>query len=136
MDINKIVDQHKKNDCPDIVLLARSLGFSVKLVNSNKSFRSIMKNKEIFIRQDMIVSGRKFLVAYHLAEFILRGKKTSIIYMDELYDKQLYEYAVDLIIPSNKINKKTKNINIKTESRKYDVSPSIVLYKIERRGRR
>lgn len=131
MEINKILEKHRKSECPDIVLLAKSLGFTVRLVDLNHSlFRSIMNNKEILINLDVAVSSRKFLVAYHLSEFILKGEEISIIYMDALYDKEIYEYAVDLLIP----NKKLKCIDI--ESEKYNVSPSIILNKINRKNRR
>lgn len=129
-----ILEQFKKREDRDIVVLAQMLGFKVCELKHNESgfcpIRSYRDGNVINVIQPNYGYSR-FLVAYHLAEYLLGNEEFSAIYMDDLYDKEIYEYAADLLL-SDEIE---YNLNdLKTECDKYHVSARMLIAKMERKN--
>lgn len=138
MTIQDRIKLYKESGNYDINSLAKSLGLEVIVIGGELSkgaemghygsVVSIKRGKQIWlIKNNSNLRTAKFLIAYHIVEY-LNNIENSIIYIESLYDKRIYEEAISLIIPPD-IEKGT----IPELADKYQVTTPIIEYRLKQK---
>lgn len=131
------VEKFKEMQSWNIEKLAKMLGIDLYLSDMSTEeelkMKSMMTNlhfhqtnaREIILNNCYDMVSKKFSIAYHLAEYILFEREYTTLMVDEKYDSEVYDYAVDLLVPDNY----DFQGNIEETTAKYYVAPDVILRK-------
>lgn len=132
------VEEFKRMQSWDIYRLSKMLGVKIYLSDmsspeelkyksllSDDHFLKTKSGKAIILNSCYDVISARFSVAYHLAEYIL-GKQDSFLTVNQDYEPEVYDYAVDLLVPDH-FDFQTGDIEKMAE--KYHVTTEVILHK-------
>ncbi len=126
----------------DIVTEAKKRGFEIctahvieienKKINQNAFTSSLLSMRDGYTIKIIIENTNsrtaRFLMAYHIVEKEVNNTENCIIFRDQLFDKDLYEMAVDLLLPK-KLNDRKSVIELADE---YSVNCPLIENKLSR----
>lgn len=124
----------------DIILFSGKQLSKESIVSSTNIQGYIVVNdekREIGVYYKLPYNTKKFLAMYMFSSFVLNGNDemfADIIYNESIYDKNVYDYASDLLIPDEHLEKLLdgENTDIKMLEDVYKVSKIVIEEKIKR----
>lgn len=149
-DPDKLLETFNIKSVPDIVKLAKYyefkvllLGYELDNVSSNvKGFicindkKKFMNKRVIAVRDDLSYSSKRFISAYLFSLYQLRGNDClfcETIYDESMFDEDVYNYTLDLLLPDFLFNDIYENIEDKSLLRDvFKVSDVVIEEKIKR----
>ena len=133
---------------PDITKVVKDCGFNlylskIKPVNM-RGFVSVDdysdKEKLIVLRNSLTFTTQRFLIAYLFSSYQLNsesnGKYISILYDETIYDKKVYNYALDLLMPDFIFDDDYKKYDLSFLAQKYNVSEFLIDEKVKRKEKK
>jgi len=126
-DVDKLLETFNIKSVPDVVKLAKEYDFKVitmgyEMENTGVNVKGYIwiNDKELFkskrviaVRDDLSYSSKRFISAYLFSLYQLKGNDDNfveVIYDESMFDEDVYNYTLDLLLPNFIFNNMYKNI--------------------------